>query len=136
MDKETLIDNLLAFLSPVVAEGEEESEKSCPQVAFISFTEVQLCEAPGFQLPTNKVFESNPLIKALSEIANYDYDAEEKNYIEALMEEDEDAAFAFEEEGTYDHSLIPGHIYHSLRYIKEMIEAYEKITGDISHLSK
>lgn len=133
MNKETLIDIFLAFLAPVINPEHEEIEKPAPQVAFLSSTEVQLCEAAGQMLPTNKVFECNKLVQVLYRLYSYDYEAEEAHYAMCLYEDlgDEEGE-AFEERNEYDPKLLSDHIYHSLRYIKELVESYKEITGDSS----
>lgn len=66
-------------------------------------------------------------VKILTAIIDYDYASEEKDYSICLFEnEGEKAAISFEERGEYNPESVPGHIYHSLRYFKEILQQYEE----------
>ncbi len=136
MKKDILINIFLEFLAPVVNPKEEGNDSSAVEVLFFSKVEARICDSPGQNLPTHLDCSGNKLARDLWKIADYDYISEEKNYAECLSEEDEEAAEAFDERGEYNPDLVTGHIYHSLRFIKDLLAAYEKATGDNSYREK
>ncbi|MDR1501801.1 MAG: hypothetical protein LBT43_05035 [Prevotella sp.] len=121
MNRETKINILIVALAELIAQGrtEEEKYKFAPQITFLSKSEVQFKEFPGKQRPTNRVFENNPLLPLLKQVVDYYIDDEQKHYQECLFEEAPEAAEAFEE-GIYNSEVIPGHIYHIIRFCQEL----------------
>jgi hypothetical protein len=134
MKREEKIDILIAALARLIAEGRNDKDgyETAPQIVFLSGKEVQFEEFPGEQLPTSKVYEHNPLANILEDVFNYYIDDEKKHYEECLFEEDEQAYEDFKNQDIYNEDCLPTHIYHSLRFIKELVECYEKETGDSS----
>ena len=129
MEFENLINNFSAFLASIIMHDDD--GYTHPEILFLSRNEVQFIQSSGC-IPTNKVYESNPLVKIFSNIVHCYFNIEEKNYLETLYTEDEEAGIAFDEQNIYNPNIIPEHIYHSMRHIKEILEVYENITGDIT----
>jgi|GEM_PF-3252614 hypothetical protein len=131
MEKEQLINNLLAFLAPVINKNEDLNELPS-SINILSRNEVQVRETPG-HLPTNIVFENIPFAGVLWKLVRYDFESEFNNYLECLSDEGYDTeAEALEDKDIYNPELLPDHIYHSLRYVEEMLLCYERESGDSS----
>jgi len=125
MLRENKINILAAAMTFIIANGRKEEYEIAPSLHFLSDKEVQFCEAPGMMLPTNKVFDDNPLFDMMRKVVEYNIYNEEKHYLESLYEENEEAAEAFENRNCYDPNTVPGHIYHVLRFCQELIQEGE-----------
>jgi hypothetical protein len=134
MTKEQKIDLLLAFLAPLIFEGKKEETDAAPQITFLSATGVQIEEFPGLHLPVNKEYTANPLKTWLEAIVNYNYGDERKNWEECCADEDPDEDMDIGD--TYDPTLCPGHIYHTIYQLNDLIENTREQQGSepIDHL--
>lgn len=132
MNKEKLIDDLLAFIAPVINNNEEGNEDSSAEINILSKNEVQLRESSG-HLPTNKVYDTNPFVHIIWRIVRYGFEEEYRHYLEELSDRGyENEAEELEINDKYNPGLLPDHIYHSLRYLENMLLCYERETGDPS----
>ncbi|MDR2005315.1 MAG: hypothetical protein LBQ74_20015 [Prevotella sp.] len=122
MEREIKINMLAAAMAVIIANGRKGEYENAPTLHFLSPTEVQYCEAPGEMLPTNKVFDENPLFDMLHQVVDYNIYNEQRHYLECLYEEDEVAAEAFETQNIYKPDTVPGHIYHVLRLFQGLTD--------------
>lgn len=120
MKKENKIDMLLAFLSSVMWKGITKTEDTpSPYVCFLSSKEIQMAESDGC-IPTNKVFENNPLKDLLETIVKTYFAKEELHWLESWGTDNPESDYT-EIEAIYDSTYCPEHIYHQLRILKELI---------------
>ncbi len=131
MNREELITHMLGMLVPAIRVEEDGNDKLVSKICILSDNEVEIRDYQDNRL-YNLTLNKKMLTTALYNIVSYDIDSECSNYTDCLYEEDEEAAIAFEQKDIYDPELIPGHIYHSLRFISDMLEEYEKATGDLT----
>jgi hypothetical protein len=125
MQKEEIIDVFLAFLAPLIFEGKKKDSPK-PKITFLSSTEVQIEEFPGELPPVRKVYNGNNLEVILQSAVDYDFHGEENHFLECWLDEHPDVEKNVNIEDAYSPDAVPGHIYHTLRVIKEFLDNHRE----------